>query len=820
MGKKKDNQDIPRKAAKEIISVEIEDQMKESYLAYAMSVIVGRALPDVRDGLKPVHRRILHAMNERAWRHDRAFVKSAKIVGEVIGNFHPHGDVAVYDTMVRMAQDFSLRIPLIDGQGNFGSVDGDPPAAYRYTEARLTTTAEQLLKDIDKETVDFTPNFDNTRKEPTVLPAAWPNLLVNGSSGIAVGMATKIPPHNLNEVLDALHFLIKKPDCTINELMKLVPAPDFPTGGVIIGKDGLRNAYTTGKGSIKIRAVADIEEIGNRGREAIIVSEIPYEVKKADLITKIAALVNDKKIEGISDIRDESDRTGMRIVFELKKDANPQIVLNQLYLRSSLQVNYGITFLALVHGRPLLLNLKQMLSHYLEHRKEIVTKRTKYELEQAKKRAHILEGLQIALDNIDAIIKTIRSSKTVDIARQSLINNFKLTEIQANAILDMRLQKLTALETQKILEELGALKKQIAELTIILKSEQKILGIITDEFNAIKDKFKITRKTEISAAVAEDVSFNQEDLIQNQEEVITISESGYIRRVALDSFKRQSRGGKGVISGGKKEDNLKLVHICNSLDNIFFFSNRGKVFYLKAFEIPESGKDTRGKSIRSFLSLAQDEIITTIRSVEEITQDKFLLLLTRAGIIKKLSLTAVKNAKKGGIMAIQFKNNQEDNLVDVSIVEKNDDIFLASAFCQGLRTNLGKMRDQGRSASGIIGMNLEKNDYMSGVDVIKSNESFLLVVSQKGFGKKIKFSEFASKGRGGKGMRYMKYSDRNGPVVAVRSIKQDSEIIIVTEYGNTIRLLASQISLQSRSASGVRLVQLSANDNVADITIL
>ncbi|MDH5719688.1 MAG: DNA gyrase subunit A [Spirochaetia bacterium] len=818
MAKKKDDKTRPLKPAKEIIPVEIEDQMKQSYLAYAMSVIVGRALPDVRDGLKPVHRRILHAMNERAWRHDRAYVKSAKIVGEVIGNFHPHGDVAVYDTMVRMAQEFSLRVPLIDGQGNFGSVDGDPPAAYRYTEARLTTMAEELLKDIDKQTVDFSPNFDNTRKEPVVLPAAWPNLLVNGSSGIAVGMATKIPPHNLNEVITALELLIQKPNCTIRELMKIIPAPDFPTGGTIIGKEGLQKAYTTGKGSLKIRATSEIEQ-SPRGRDCIIITSIPYEVKKADLISKIAALVNDKKIEGLADIRDESDKKGMRIVFELKKDANTQIVLNQLYSRSNLQVNYGIIFLALVNQRPLLLNLKQMLEYYLAHRKEIVIKRTQFELDQAKKRAHILEGLKIALDFIDQVIKLIRGSKTVEAAREGLMSNFKLTEIQANAILDMRLQKLTALESKKIIEELENLRKIIKELTAILKSEARITGIISDELGDIKKKFGAERKSGISLEDVDITSFDQEDLIQNVSEVVTISEGGFIKRVALDTFKRQARGGKGVISGGKKEDNISFVHLCQSLDTVFFFSNRGKVFYLKTYELPESSKDARGKSLRSFLSLGQDEYITAIRSTDKIEEDKFLLLLTRNGIIKKLSLSSLKNAKKGGIMAIQFKNNSSDWLIDFVVVKDKDDVFMASANGLALRTNLARMRPQGRTASGIIGMSLAKGDYMAGLDVIKDKDMEIIVMTENGFGKRLKASEFASKGRGGKGMIYMKASERNGKIAAIRSVHTNSEIISVSKNGMTIRLLAKDISLQGRSASGIKIINISENDTVADITV-
>lgn len=813
-----DDAKTPDVVAKEIIPVEIEDQMKKSYLAYAMSVIVGRALPDVRDGLKPVHRRILHAMNERAWRQDRAYVKSAKIVGEVIGNYHPHGDSAVYDTMVRMAQDFSLRELLIDGQGNFGSVDGDPPAAYRYTEARLTSMAEELLRDIDKETVDFADNFDGTRREPKVLPAAWPNLLVNGSSGIAVGMATKIPPHNLREVAAALDLLIENPDVSIKELMKKIPAPDFPTGGIIIGKDGLKSAYTTGRGSFKIRAVANIEE-STRGREAIIVTEIPYEVRKNDLLARIANLVNDKKIEGISEIRDESDRKGMRIVFELRKEAQANIVLNQLYQHTALQISYGIIFLALVNGEPKLLNLKQMLQHFLTHRREVIERRTRYDLRKAEERAHILEGLKIALDFIDEVIKIIRKSETVDIARSSLMKRFKLSEIQANAILEMRLQKLTSLESKKILEELAEIKKLIKELKDILKSESKMFGIIKSELGAIVQKHGSERGSQVSLIDGDSVKMDTEDLIQNENEVITISESGYIRRMPLDTFRRQQRGGKGVISGGKKEDALKHVHFCQSLDYLLFFSTRGKVFFMKAYEVPEASKDARGKHIKGFLSLGNDEVVTVIRSVTEFTEKKYLLMLTRQGIIKKLELSQISNAKKGGVMAMQFKASEKDYLVDVALVEEKDDIFMATAEGSGLRTNLGKMRPQGRAASGIIGMTLEGQDYMSGLDVVKGQKSFLLVISESGYGKRVKYDEFGTKGRGGKGMAFFKATDKTGKAVAIRTVTENAEVIVTTLSGMVLRSEVKQIAVQGRTASGVRVVDITAGDKVADMTV-
>ena len=807
------------KIAKEMIPVDIEAQMRKSYLAYAMSVIVGRALPDVRDGLKPVHRRILYAMSERGWRHDKSYVKSAKIVGEVIGNFHPHGDKAIYDTMVRMAQDFSMRIELIDGQGNFGSVDGDLAAAYRYTEARLTEMAEQLLNDLDKQTVDFSPNFDGSRKEPLVLPAAWPSLLVNGSSGIAVGMATKIPPHNLGEVINAIDLLIQKPDVTVSELMSQIPAPDFPTGGIIIGKDGLKSAYETGKGSIKIRSVSTTEAV-SKNKQSIVITEIPYEVKKNDLIIKMADLVNNKKIEGISEIRDESDRRGMRIVIFLKKDIDPQIILNQLHKSTNLQVSYGIIFLALVNRTPKLLNLKQMLEHYLKHRKEIVTRRTKYELEQAEKRAHILEGLKIALDAIDLIIKLIRSSETVLIAKEGLMTKFQLTEIQANAILEMRLQKLTSLESKKIVDELASLRKIIQNLKALLSSEIKITNIVQTELSTLNKKFSIPRKSELSMANTETLAFEREDLIANENEVITLTEAGYIRRVPIETFRRQQRGGKGVISGGKKEDALRHIHLCLSHDLLLFFSNRGKVFYLKAYEIPETSKDSRGKNIRSLLSnLMQDEYITTILDVQNFSEEKILMLLTKKGIIKKMELSHLKNAKKAGVLAVQFKSIEKDYLVDAIIVSESNDVFLGTSYGLGVRTPIKKIRAQGRVASGIIGMNLESSNQMIGLTSVQSDQDELFVITEQGYGKRVCFHEFAAKGRGSKGMKFSNVTEKTGKVVAVHKVQPSSEVIVTTHLGMTLRTSIEDISIQSRIAGGVKILDIKGNDKVVDASI-
>ena len=675
-----------------------------------------------------------------------------------------------------------------------------------------------FLNDLDKETVNFTPNFDDSRKEPVVLPAAWPNLLVNGSSGIAVGMATKIPPHNLKEVVSALQLLIQNPDASIKDLMKKVPAPDFPTGGVIIGQDGLKNAYETGRGSITIRCVSDIETV-NKNKEAIIVREIPYEIKKSDLITKIAELVNHKKIEGISEIRDESDRRGMRIVIILRKEANAQIILNQLYKRTSMQVSYGIIFLALVDRTPKLLNLKEILAHYVSHRKEIVTRRTQYLLNQAEKRAHILEGLKIALDFIDAVIKLIRASQTVEIARQGLMSRFKLTEIQASAILEMRLQKLTSLESKKIIEELNELQKRIKELKDILGSPAKIIGIVKEELSGINKKFGVPRKTELSREGLEVLSFESEDLIENQDEVITLTVGGYVRRVPLDTFRRQQRGGKGVISGGRKEDALRYTRLCQSHDTLLFFSNRGKVFYIKAYELPEMGKDTRGKNIRALLSLIEDEYITTIISVSEFSEDKFLILLTKTGIIKKMELTQIKNARKGGTLAVQFKANEKDYLVDAVVVDEKDEVFLASSYGLGLKTSVSKIRAQGRTASGIIGMNLENNSEMVGIASISSGSDQLLFMTQNGYGKRVKSNEFMSKGRGGKGMKACGTTEKTGKVVAVTTVNENSQGIVTTNSGMTLRVSLNDISLQSRTATGVRVLKLNEGDQVVATSI-
>jgi DNA gyrase subunit A len=814
---KKDNNEDQLIAGQTIKPTEIEDEMRESYMSYAMSVIVGRALPDVRDGLKPVHRRILHAMNERAWRHDRAYVKSAKIVGEVIGNFHPHGDSAVYDTMVRLAQDFSMRVPLIDGQGNFGSVDGDPAAAYRYTEARLENVAEVMLRDIDKETVDMEDNFDSTRKEPKVLPAALPNLLINGSSGIAVGMATNIPPHNLGEVINATVHLIDNPNCTVPDLMKFVKGPDFPTQGIIMGTDGIKKAYKTGRGSIKIRARVDIEET-KKGREQIIVTEIPYQVNKANLVSKIADLVNDKVIEGIGELRDESDRNGMRIVIGIKKDANVNIILNLLYKHTQLQTSFGVIMLALVDNEPKTLDLKSVLSHYVLHRKEVIYRRTAYELRKAEERAHILEGLKIALDNIDEVIKIIRGSKSVDEADKNLRKTFDLSERQSKAILDMRLQKLTSLEVRKIVDELKALLKLIGELKAILASDKKILNIVKTELTEVREKYADERRTEIDK-MGGDTDFDVTDLIADEDMVITLSNDGLIKRQPLDSFKKQRRGGRGV-SGvqTRKEDYITLMNVASMHDTVLLFSNKGKVFGIKTHEFPQAGKTAKGRSLKAFINLASGEDVTAICVVKSFETEKHICLCTKHGILKKIAVSEFSNTKKNGIIAINLKKN--DELVNAVEVDTNGDFVMASKKGNLLRTNLSKMRAMGRTAAGIIGMRLsDDEDEIIGADLVKENAT-LFVVTEFGFGKKIDYKNFMVKGRGGKGMAYLKINEKNGHAIGVSSVMDNDELIISSKEGMVIRLVAKDVSSQGRATVGVKLVNIKDNDYVCDFAVI
>ncbi|EMO90954.1 DNA gyrase, A subunit [Leptospira noguchii str. Hook] len=800
-----------------VIPVEIEDQMKEAYLGYAMSVIVGRALPDVRDGLKPVHRRILHAMNERAWRSDRPYVKCAKIVGEVIGNYHPHGDASVYEALVRMVQEFSLRVPLIDGQGNFGSIDGDNPAAYRYTEARLEKVAEELLRDIEKGTVSFSPNYDDTKEQPDVLPANFPNLLVNGSSGIAVGMATNIPPHNLKETIDAVIAVIRNPEITIPEILKIIPGPDFPTSGIIIGGEGLISAYSTGKGSIRIRSKVEIEEKKN-GREVIVVTEIPYQVNKKVLLEKIGDLVNEKQIEGISEILDLSDRKGIRVEIHIKKDANAQVILNQLYKMTQLQVSYGITMLAILDNKPKIFNIKEILTAYSAHRREVIVRRTQFDLDKAEKRAHILEGLKIALENIEDVIKVIRASKNPPEAKQQLMVRFSLSEAQSDAILEMRLQRLTSLEVQKIIDELEEVRKLIIDLKDILAKPSRVNEIVCTELQEVGDKYGNKRKTEISIETIESSSFNAEDLIADEEIVIQITYDQFIKRLPIDTFKRQKRGGKGIQGlSQKRDDVIKIMKAAMTHDNIMFFSNIGKVYVMKAYELPIASKEARGKSLKAIINLREDEYISSVFTFREEDMDKDLLLVTRKGFIKRIQLKEFGNVKKSGIIAIGLREG--DELIKVESMTDKDEVMIFSKKGLALRIEGNVFRAQGRTASGVTGMRLAEDDTIVGLSKYKEGED-IFVVSEEGYGKRLGFEEFAAKGRGGKGMAYLKITEKNGFSVGTGSVGNEDEIILITQQGMTIRINAFDISKLGRTAVGVRIVDLKDNDKVQDFTVL
>lgn len=799
-----------------VIPIEVEDQMKDAYLGYAMSVIVGRALPDVRDGLKPVHRRILHAMNERAWRSDRPYVKCAKIVGEVIGNYHPHGDSAVYDTLVRLVQDFSLRVPLIDGQGNFGSIDGDNPAAYRYTEARLEKVAEELLRDIEKETVDFSPNFDDTKEQPDVLPANFPNLLVNGSSGIAVGMATNIPPHNLIESINAVITVIQNPEISNHELLKIMPGPDFPTGGIIIGGDGLVSAYTTGKGSIRIRSKVDIEE-GSKGKDIIVVTEIPYQVNKKTLLEKIGELVNEKLIEGISEILDLSDRKGIRIEIHIKKDYNSQVILNQLLKLTQLQVSYGITMLAIHKGKPKIFNLKEILIAFVEHRNEVIVRRTKYDLRKAEERAHILEGLKIAQDAIDEVIRIIRGSANPNDAKNQLMAAFPLSEVQTDAILDMRLQRLTSLEVKKIIDELTEIRKRIEDYLDILAKPQRVSEIVIKELQDVSNKFGNKRKTEISHEHVDSTGFDAEDLIADEQVVVQISEDQFIKRLPIDTFKRQKRGGRGVQGmSPKRDDIIKMIRIASTHDILLLFSNKGKIYIMKVYELPIATKEARGKSLRAMINLSQDEEITSICAIKEFNETP-LVMVTQRGIIKKTMLSEFANARKGGIIAIGLK--ESDSLIFVDILSDEEDIFIGSREGLAVRANLAKLRCQGRTAGGVIGMRLEEDDSVAGVSIVRQG-SELLVITERGYGKRTDYSEFNTKGRGGKGMAYLKVTDKNGKAVRIASVSPDDEIMVMAQSGMIIRLECKEIGVVGRSTVGVKVVNLKDDDVVIDFALL
>jgi len=811
---KTENQEI--KIAANLINTAIEDEMKTSYLDYSMSVIIGRALPDLRDGLKPVQRRIIYAMHEMGLHYGKPYRKSAKIVGEVMGNYHPHGDVAIYDTMVRMAQEFSFRIPLIDGQGNFGSIDGDPPAAMRYTEARLAKIAEELIADIEKDTVDFVPNYDESRVEPVVLPVKFPHLLINGSSGIAVGMATNIPPHNISEVIDATIYLIenRSREVKVEELLKIVQGPDFPTGGFIIGRDGIKKAYTEGKGSVVMQAKAKIEET-KKGKQQIIITEIPFMVNKSTLLENISDLVKLKKIEGITDLRDESDKEGIRIVIEIGRNDNAEIILNQLYKHTALRSNFGIIFLALVKGRPKILNIKEILENFIEYRKEVIIRRAKFELDKAEKRAHILEGLKIAVKYLDKIIKLIRSSKTVEEAKQGLIDNFKLTPIQAQAILDMRLQQLTALEIEKINEEYKELIKLIEELKSLLASERKIFDLMITELNEVKEKFGEERKTQI---IAREKEISIEDLIQEEDMVVTITHSNLIKRTAASIYKSQKRGGRGIIAlTTKDEDFVENMFVSNTHDYILFFTNIGRCYWLKVYEIPEESRQSRGKSIVSILKLSESEKIAAYATVKEFKDDKFLVMVTEQGLIKKTNLSLFSNPRSTGVFAIKL--NKDDTLIDAKIVDKNDEIFLATKDGKAIRFSIKEVREIGRTGMGVKAIKLGKGDKVVGCAILTEGkeDTTLLTVTENGFGKRTKTKEYRKQSRGGKGLKNIKVTEKTGKIIDIKLVTDKDELMLITTKGTLIRTKVSDIKVIGRNTQGVKLIKLRENEKVSAV---
>jgi len=788
--------------------INIEQEMKTSYLDYSMSVIVGRALPDVRDGLKPVHRRILYAMFREGLLHNKKYSKSAGVVGEVLKKYHPHGDSAVYDTMVRMAQDFNMRYPLVDGQGNFGSVDGDPAAAYRYTEARLTKLAEELLADIDKETVDFTPNFDDTTVEPSVLPTRVPNLLINGSAGIAVGMATNIPPHNLSEVVDGLVMMIDNPEVTIPELMALIKGPDFPTAGFIHGYEGIRQAFMTGRGIIQMRARATIEE-GKGERESIVVTELPYQVNKARLLERIAELVQEKKITGISEIRDESDREGMRIVIDLKKGELSTVILNQLFKHTAMQSTFGVIMLALVNNQPRVLNLRKLLSNFIQHRREVVVSRTKFDLRKAEERAHILLGLKIALDNLDAVIALIKASANPEEARTGLVREFKLSEIQAQAILEMRLQRLTGLERDKIIAEYEEVLKEIARLTEILGSDALVMTIIRDELLALKAEYGDVRRTEI---VAQTSDIDIEDLIKDEEMVITISHAGYIKRNPLTTYRAQRRGGKGKMGMETKEtDFVERLFTATTHSYILFFTNKGRVYWLKVHQIPEASRQAKGKAIVNLIQMGQNERVTAALPIRTFTPDKFILMATKSGIIKKTELESYSHPRPSGIIAITLEEG--DELIAAEVTDGTCDVFLGTRDGLSIRFTETDVREIGRTGKGVIGIRLDTGNEVVGMEIVR-DDSTILTVTENGYGKRSTLEDYRSQGRGGKGIITIKITERNGRVVGMAQVSGEDEIILITSNGKVIRIRAKDISVQGRNTQGVRLFDIEEGDKV------
>ena len=790
------------KVEEQIIKRDIEEEMRTAYIDYAMSVIVARALPDVRDGMKPVHRRILYTMHEDGFTPDKPYRKCATTVGDVLGRYHPHGDSSVYDALVRMAQDFSLRYMMVDGHGNFGSIDGDPPAAYRYTEARMSKIAQYMLTDIEKNTVDFMPNFDDRLQEPTVLPAQIPALLANGSSGIAVGMATNIPPHNLGELIDGIIKIIDEDNVTNEDLMQVIKGPDFPTGATILGREGIKEAYTTGRGKITLRAEAEIEEMSG-GKQRIVVSSLPYQVNKSKLIENIADLVKEKRIEGISAVRDESDREEkVRVVIELKRDANPQVVLNLLYKFTQMQDTFGIIMLALVNGEPKILTLRECLDHYIEHRRKVILRRTKFDLDKAEARAHILEGLKIALDNIDEVINIIRSA--YDDAKERLMERFGLSEIQAQAILDMRLKTLSGLQREKIEEEYNELMKLIAHLKEILASETLVYGIIKEELLEIKEKFGDERKTKIVAAEGE---FEVEDLIKEEQSVIALTHFGYIKRMPIDTYKSQKRGGKGITGITTKEDDfVKQIFTASTHDTILFFSNKGKLYKLRGYEIPESGRTAKGTAIVNLLSLDAGEKVSTIIPIQNFAEGKYLLFATKKGLIKKTALTEYNSARKTGLLSITLKD--DDELIDVRLTDGEDNVVLVTK--QGLCITFSErdVRPIGRVSQGVIGIRLEEEDSVIGMEsIIQGSKSTLLAITENGFGKRTELDEYRVQTRGGKGVITYKITPKTGVIVGVKIVNDEDDVMLITDTGTIIRLNVAEISILGRSTQGVTLMR-------------
>jgi DNA gyrase subunit A len=790
----------------------IEEEMQQSFINYSMSVIVSRALPDVRDGLKPVHRRILYAMNELGLVPGRGYKKSATVVGDVLGKYHPHGDGSVYDALVRMVQEFSLRYPLVDGQGNFGSVDGDPAAAYRYTEARLTRIAMTMLEDIDKNTVDFQSNFDDRLREPTVLPSKIPNLLVNGSSGIAVGMATNIPPHNLREVVKAVQLLVDNPDATIGELRKAIKGPDFPTGAYIYGREGIKEAYETGRGRVVMRARAQIEEKETSNRSQIVVTEIPYQVNKENLVKAIAELAAEKKIEGIVGINDESDKEGMRIVIELKRDIIPNVVLNQLYKHTQMQTTFGVIMLALTNGAPKIMNLKELLQHFIDHRHAVITRRTQFDLEAAQAREHILDGLKIAVDNIDEVIKIIRGSDDTAQADARLRKRFGFSEKQSDAILNMRLAKLTGLEIEKLEAELKEVRATIKELKGILASKPKRMAMLKEEMEDVAKVFGDDRRTEI---VADQGEFTVEDLIAEEDMVITVSHTGYIKRIPITTYKRQRRGGRGLNGADLKADDwVEHLFIASTHDYLMFFSDRGQVYWLKVHEIPQAGRAARGKPVVNCIAIRPDEQIAALVPVREFTDDKCLIFATRQGTVKKTVLSAYGNVRANGICGINIEKG--DELIDVQVCDQNSDIILATKDGMSIRFHQGDVRDMGRATTGVKGIELEKGDEVIGMVVVR-RDATLLVVSEKGYGKRSELSDYRVQKRGGKGIITLKKTDKTGSIVALKEVIPDDELMMITRHGVIIRLPVDGIRVIGRNTQGVRVMNLDAGDAVVDV---